>query len=85
MPIDGHRTGLKSSVPNIQNSVTHSEAAAASTTTQIAATGRFVSQTASPIIKQSDANAVNHVNPASASQPLAPSVNASSAALKCQR
>ena len=85
MPIGGHSQGVRSRAPAIQSSVTHSDAAAARTTTQMAAAARLLSQTATPIIKLSDAKAVNQVSPMSASQPLAPTASASSAALKCQR
>ena len=49
-------------MPKIQFNVTRSDAAAASATTQIAAPDRLPSQTATPIIKHSDANAVNQVS-----------------------
>lgn len=69
----------------IQESVTHRDPAPASATTQDAAAPRLLSHTASPIIKISDATAVNQVRPMSASQPLVEVISATSAALKCQR
>ena len=66
-------------------SVMRTEAAAAKAITQSAAPDRLLSQTATPIIKVSEAKAVNQVKPISASQPLTRSGSASSAALKCQR
>ena len=85
MPIGGCSTGAKLLVWNIQNSASHSEPAAASATAQMAAATRLPSHTARPIIKLSEANAVNHVRPTSASQPLIDVTSAISAALKCQR
>jgi len=63
-------------------SVTHSEPAAASATTQIAADARLLSHTARPIIKLREANAVNQVRSMSASQPLVEVASAISVALK---
>jgi hypothetical protein len=62
-----------------------SDPAAASAKTTMAAEARPPIQTARPIISSRDANAVNAVRPASASQPLTPVITAAAAALKCQR
>ena len=66
MPIGCASHGVRLSVCKNQPNVVHSEQAIASTTTQIAAAERRLSQTARPIIKASDANAVNHVTATSA-------------------
>ena len=84
-PLGDAMNGSREKLPNKKLSVVRSDAPAARATTRIAAPDRSLSQTATAIIKASEAKAVNQVRPISASQPLICSGSASSAALKCQR